>query len=271
MIFLEKCVFLELPKTGSTYARYILINLPDSKYKTIGKKHNVYNSLSNELKREFDNKRIVSSIRNPFDWYVSLYAFACEHRGGLYTKTQKRPDLLSVSNPFEFFKVCINHMRNRKKWQSVFTDVNNKENFKKFLYLLLIEDSLGVGNRYELDGFNKKIGYYSYDFLRMTTKNFDSLKDKNLGYSDILDHYQKNNIVDITLRNESLRKDLIKFSTDLCSGPKEMESSINSKPKKSRTATKRKPYKYYYTEELIELIREKEKIILESFNYDFED
>lgn len=75
MIFGKKFVFLELQRTGSTYARYVLLNTPKSK--VIGKKHNIFDELTPDEKVRFKDSVKAGSIRNPFEYYVSLYSFAC--------------------------------------------------------------------------------------------------------------------------------------------------------------------------------------------------
>lgn len=270
MIFGDKYVFLELAKTGSTYARYVLGNLKKSSNKTVGKKHNVYSSLSKDEKDEFKGKVKVASIRNPFDWYVSLYAFACEHRGGLYTWTQIRPDVLSINNVSELFKVLINHIRNKRKWREVFSDVNSKENFENFLNLLFFEDPLGAGFRYELGGGSKLMGFYSYDYFRMCTYNFDENSSEIKKYEDLQGFHKENYILDIMLRNESLKDDLIKHANELCSGHEEMQAAIDSKAKRSNTATKRRGYSYYYNDRTIKLVMERDQFIFETYGYKFD-
>lgn len=270
MIFLEKSVFLELAKTGSTYARYILIALDKTKYTTIGKKHNIYNSLSKDEKKLFDSKLVVASVRNPFDWYVSLYAFGCEHRGGLYTWTQKRPDILSVKNGVEFFKVLANFVKFHSEWKEVFSDVNNIQNFSKFLNLIYSSSPLGCGFRYQLGGFHKFMGFYSYDYFRMTTRDFDENSSAIKSYEDLVDYYERNNLTDLVLRNENLKNDLLLNADKICTGRDELQRAIDSKPKNSKTKTKRMGYKEYYTPELIELVAQKERFIIAKYGYSFE-
>ncbi len=95
MVFGDKYVFLELARTGSTYARYILKLIPNSF--SVGKKHNNYNSLTKAQKQEFDSKNKIGTVRNPYEYYISLFAFCCEKRGGLYERITMNPIFFPIT------------------------------------------------------------------------------------------------------------------------------------------------------------------------------
>ena len=78
----EKLVYLALQKTGSTQIRHLLTSIIPGEL--IG--------THNRLPVNLSPKRIaVGSIRNPWAWYVSLWAFGCLGRGGFYHKVAGCP------------------------------------------------------------------------------------------------------------------------------------------------------------------------------------
>jgi len=270
MIFADKFIYLELAKTGSTYARYILKNLKKNNPRVIGKKHNVYSSLNKEQQIEFKSKIKIGNIRNPFDWYVSQFAFACEHRGGLYTKTQIRPDILSIYQPHQILNLPFNHLKNRKKWKEVFSDVNNIKNFELFLDLLFDKDPLGAGLKYYYSGMSEIMGFLSYDYFRTYTYNFDKNARKLTSYNDVCAYFDKYYCIDIMLRNENLINELLNIGNLICNDQNEMKDAINARPKKSKTATKRNPFQYYYSDRTIEMIYKKEQFIIDKYEYAYQ-
>ena len=63
MFVSEKIVFLELHKTGGSHIGHLLSSLLEGEQ--VGK--------HNTLKDLYRNRTILGSIRNPWDWYVSLW------------------------------------------------------------------------------------------------------------------------------------------------------------------------------------------------------
>ena len=71
----ERLIYLQLQKTGCTHVAMLLDKLIGGEQ--VGK----HNRLPARL--ESEGRLIVGSVRNPWDWYVSLWAFGCEQCGGL--------------------------------------------------------------------------------------------------------------------------------------------------------------------------------------------
>jgi hypothetical protein len=83
MIITDDFVFLNYPKTGTTFARHIIKKVYDGRFSElllpesinhISKLPSQHGSLSS-IPLLQKNKKIVSIIRNPFDRYVSLWKF----------------------------------------------------------------------------------------------------------------------------------------------------------------------------------------------------
>jgi hypothetical protein len=268
MIFGKDYVFLELAKTGSTYARYVLLKLENTENQ--GKKHNIYSSLSADLKENFNKSLKVASIRNPYSYYASLFGFASSKRGGLYVRTTVRPDYLSYYNVFDLFYMSIEFLKNRKKWKHAYSDVNSMENFKRFMQLIFTENPTGPGFYFGLSDVHKYIGYYSHDFLRMCTNNYiESVKEFE-SFEDVEEFAKKNYLIDLMLKNENLKNDLLLNANSFGVSKEIMQEAIDSKPSKSRTSSKHKPFQDYYDEETRALVEEKEKLIIKRFNYRFD-
>ena len=82
MFVSEKIVFIQLQKTGCTHIAKLLSNLLEGRH--IGK----HNRATPEL---FTNQRsFLGSIRDPWEWYVSLWAYGCDKKGRIYQRVTKR-------------------------------------------------------------------------------------------------------------------------------------------------------------------------------------
>lgn len=269
MIFGDKYVFLELGRTGSTYARYILKQIPNSK--AVGKKHNIYNDLTKEQKAEFEIKNKIGTIRNPFEYYVSLFAFCCSERGGLHERITRKPDVLSFYTVTDIFKTIVLHFKYKKKWKKITSDENSTENFKEFLKMLFKTHPEAIGDYYGASKANNIMGFLSFNYLRTYTRHFE--KDvKTIIHTDLLFEYdRKNNFIDIMFRNETLKQQLLENHQFYADSKEVIEKSISNRPPRSKTATEKKPFHLFYDDETRNLIYEMDRFIFEKYNYKFED
>src|SRR6476620_582641 len=79
MLVSKKLVFLELQKTGSTHIKQLL-------KKTVGGVNDgKHNQPGTELRES--GKTFVGSIRDPWGWYMSLFSYGCQKKGGVYLRT----------------------------------------------------------------------------------------------------------------------------------------------------------------------------------------
>jgi len=75
-----KIIFNHLEKTGGTTIHFLFTQIiKEEKY--IRNMHRIV--------PEIDNVFNIISIRNPFNFYKSLYLYGCEGRGGLYKNIKK--------------------------------------------------------------------------------------------------------------------------------------------------------------------------------------
>ena len=76
MLETNSWIYLDLEKTGCTFLRSKLIGLfPDSEF-TNSEKHMIQNFKSSRIK--------ILTIRDPFNYYFSLWSYGLEKRGGFY-------------------------------------------------------------------------------------------------------------------------------------------------------------------------------------------
>ena len=74
MLITDKLVYLELHKTGCTFTRLVLAELFSDSCRIVGK-HNLVETIPQDVLGDFETKTKIGNIRNPWDWYVSLWAF----------------------------------------------------------------------------------------------------------------------------------------------------------------------------------------------------
>lgn len=151
--------FIHLHKCGGSFLNSIFRKLND-KYVILG-----HYTLS--LQDKGDDK-VIGIIRNPFEWYVSLWSSGCALGNGLYFKTEY-PDKLYLYN-----------------------DSKNIDNFREWLKFILTE----------YDGsFDPLEDREKYNIGILTQRFFSLYNDNNY---TLLEKIDENPIVDHFIRNESI-------------------------------------------------------------------
>ena len=133
-------VYLEFQKTGSAHIRQLLARCIPGEQKA---KHN-------RLPEDLTSRFTVGSVRNPWAWYVSLWAFGCLGRGNLRSRLTGRPRswtwLLrslassSIQGGRGARHALRRYARSRRfphtLWAETYTHLEDAASFKKWLRLV---------------------------------------------------------------------------------------------------------------------------------------
>ena len=145
MIIAEKYIYLELQKTGSSATRRLMTRLlKNEEFVASEAKHGGIRSFEKHY-GEVD-RPVLMGIRQPYSWYVSLFAFGCNN-GGL--SMYRQLDLTDAE---------------RGKIRDLYQDPFNIDNFREWMYVSNEFRSRGGNqfmNRYE-------IGLLTTRFLNMS-------------------------------------------------------------------------------------------------------
>ena len=263
MYITDKLIYLQLQKTGCTHISKLLSETVGGSQKT---KHQYLLNYNTD-------KYIIGSIRNPWEWYVSLWAYGSGDKGSLKNR-------LTLHNPFEiiygFFSGKINKIKNElekpvKLWRMTYQDYKNPDCFRN--WLKLIHDP---NRKKDLDeGYPEHVisnfaGIMTYRYCRLYHKDFFLKENQNKirNYNDLKKFDKTNSLLDFIIRNESLEYDLIdvlkKVGYDLDKNQiKFIHDNANIKTFKSKHFDS----SYYYDKETIDLVTNSEKFIIEKYGY----
>lgn len=260
MIIGDKFVFLQLQKTASSHIEKILKHL--FKARKEGGKHN---TIENPL---FLKKMIFGTIRNPYSWYVSLWSFGCENNGGIYRNLTRR----RFRFIFEYIKSTDLHrikeelLRPINEWRRLYSDVNNPKLFQEWLKLLFKRQEDVKEYWYKN---LRQFGLYTYRYCILYLYNFIWYCDKSMDLYDLLVMDKHLNMLDYVIKVENLEKDLINVLDSIVVLDNRKKDYIKSMNKDKTNTTKHKHYTNYYNEKTINLIKEKERFLLDKYNYKF--
>lgn len=257
MFVQQKLLYLELHKTGCSHVLKVLNGIPDFNGKIIGK-HNAIYEVSKDQLGDLTTKLKVGNIRNPWDWYVSLWAFGCMKKGGVYEQLTNKRLINKLKNPKKLF-------HSSPEWIKVYETSDDPALFRNWLKMILIT------NRNDLHEYKRvnqeiRIGLMTSRYINLYTTDIHSERNQLHNFDDIIQFDKKNNFIDIFLYNETLDQDIKALLTRLQIQKSIIQQLVNA-PRTN--ASKRKNYQEYYDEETRNLVAGMDKFIIAKHNYTF--
>lgn len=282
MIITEKLIFLELEKTGTTHINHIITQLYPREL--IGK-HTTLNALPDY---ENQDKFIAGSIRNPWDWYISLWAQGCRNtglKGGLYEKLTKRKPLsrmffINDIGQYSLSLSCLNAIcfgisKPTHIWKKLYSDYTNVNHFREWLKLIYdrrrIYDLGLEWPTYPKSKLHQFMGLMSYRYCTFFIKDFLTREVvQNLNNLDDLIRLDKqNNLLQGVVRVESLETDLIHL---LMASGHVVDSDVKGKiidfSNQRKNVSQRLKTIQYYDQETLDLVYQKEKFLIDKYSYE---
>ena len=279
MIITQDFIFLQLQKTGSTHIRRLIQHFyPDEEQ---GGKHY-------RLPKGYDpgSRVIWGSVRNPWDWYLSYWTFSCQQNGGIYTNTTQshsvyraiRKDRTKYINadykpgPKDFFNIlCSEVSRPVKRWSALYKDVENPSLFREWLKLIINgERTYDAFSDYGHSTISAFSGLYTYLYLLLFLKDSRHLFDNTI--TDIRSlRYTANrdNLLNCTIRMENLEFDFLQALEK--SGHKTTAADRDYVLNQKKVNTSNRPFDkdYYFDQQSIDLIAEKDSFLISKYEYDY--
>ena len=268
MVITDDFIFLELGKTGTIHIGRILKSELNGTRNGIKDTHAQINL---ELLKQ--NKTILGSIRDPWEWYVSLWAFGCDRDGADYYSVTKfernswfKKLLLKISRNHYYTEVNAR----LEQWKKTYRNVDDAGAFREWLYMVHDENYWGdLAKNYSPLSLIRFSGMMTYNYVELFCLTDDQkLEDFSISNFDELRDFEKRRcLVDYFIRNENLEDDLFKIfdrlQIDISDSQKE---KILKKPKMNQSS-RRHGVDYYYDNKSENLVFEREKLIVQKFDY----
>ena len=275
MFVSDHLVFVELHKTGGSHIGKWLQELLGGQQ--IGK----HNRIPAHLRKRF----VVGSIRNPWDWYVSLWAYGCAGEGSVRRQVSRRLNLAYVwrqlgremgrtSPSFleAFVQVAHDAMKPVGTWEAVYRDPFDAGAFRAWLQLIHDpERSFDVGEGYGFSPVSRWAGLLTYRYLKLFTSLDDTLysDDAPASVEEAKAIWERQRIVDFVVRNEHLEVDLLAAleRAELQLANDDRERLLSGREERTN-ASKRLPVHHYYDNASSDLIARREALILANHGYE---
>lgn len=267
MFVTDDMVFLQLQKTGGTHiAKLIAEYVPG---RQLGK--------HNALDWNPGNRQVFASIRNPWDWYVSLWAYGCSGRGAICADlTSARPTQLlritrrSTFHPNAWLNSVISmraHLtRDVVFWRSVYRDPFDAGAFRAWLKAILSPAGKALlSEGYASSPLAEFAGLYTFRFLRIGVMSACWRRHacELTSWASVARFYEEYAVVDGFIRQENLEHDLA--SAMQRAGYKDIRPEELKRERVN--ASTRRETAGYHDEETIALIAEQDAFVVNQFSY----
>lgn len=268
MYISNKLIYLQLEKTACTHIESILNSyLPGE---TVGK--------HGPLTFDAGGRHVIGSIRNPFDWYVSLWAYGCLGQGQVHstlttgasqlTKRALRDRALHPVRWKEVPSVLMSTIcHNKAEFRALYRDPDDPELFRAWLQRILEGPKRPyIQDDYPMQLIDKQLGLFSYRFLRLFTdfRAWTNHRSALRSAADVRQFYEDHSICSTFIRNERLEQDLATLLSGIG-----LETTVEGLLRDKINASKHRTYREYYNDDLVELVRKKDGLICDLFSYDF--
>jgi hypothetical protein len=181
------------------------------------------------------DRLIAGSVRNPWDWYVSVWAYGCDGEGVLYNRLTGSRKVLGYGYRQSFLtglSNCLHELcRLRRPWRETYTDSSSPVLFRRWLTALLDpERSRGLGENYSRSQLSGFAGFYTYRYCYLFHRPLDHLYDGTI-------HNRETN-----------REKIIKLN-------------------RTNPSSRNKEFSFYYNRETSDLVERRDALIVEKYGY----
>lgn len=264
MLVHDSFIFLQLQKTACTHIAAELQarigGTPEGKHQP--------------LKSPSGARLIIGSVRNPWDWYVSLWAYGCAGKGSVHRALahERGASVLRRAwrKPAEWPAALSRALRLSRSdqafWQRVYRDPTDPAAFRAWLVQLLTTQA-------KADAFEdtrnmpmfREIGLYTARYARVFTlskawqKRAMQIRDSG----SLVAYLDAEMVVDRFIRMEQLEEDLAAL---LCDLGHDCTSEMLRGEK--RNASERRNFSFYHDAETVALIAAQDRLIAQRHGYD---
>jgi hypothetical protein len=256
MIEYKNFIYLDVYKTGSTHIASLLKQI----------------TLEPEIRRNRHapltkvrpftwkgGKLVFSTVRNPWDWYVSMWAYGHTRENPLYSH--------------------IKQSLGERQLASLYDTDNPKTSFP--LWLSSIHDpaflaKVLAGHRLPASGLADFMGFYTYRFMRVTLPYPEALLRKLFisSLDGAIAMQKRFATYDVMMKSETLDAEFADFVAryqQRCGFTQQAVALVRENAEKHKNASVRTlpSYRDYYTDELRDLVAGRDRLFIDLFGYTF--
>lgn len=255
MIEYDRFIYLDVYRTGSTHVLKLLREMMGKK----AVRFHRHSSLTRGRRLGTTGGKLVfTTVRNPWDWYVSLWSFGVQGNSAIrrylaaHLPAAEVERLYDSTNPVESFR----------RWLEAINDAS-------------VLDRI-MGEHLPQSGLASVMGLYSYRFLRVTTRYPRLLlRRRFIGSAEAASgHLRRFGAYTLALRTETLDQDLTRLASEhgqRCGFPSDAEERIKAASFKPSNPSVRllDGYREFYDGKTSALVEARDPLFAEVFGYRF--
>jgi hypothetical protein len=268
MFVSDRIVFVELQKPGCTHIRNLLKEIVGGEF--------VERHIQADPRLFTEGRSFLGSVRDPWDWYVSLWAYSCDSKGDFFDNvTTQGIRLRKRGWRLRPYALLIETLQSRPNWHAAqwkrtFRDINDPGAFREWLYMLNDQAYWpDVGEGYWRCPLNRFAGLLTYRYMKLftcKTGELDVLRSVRTP-EQLAAHEDKHCFIDHFIRNEHLESDLLAALQRMqVPVPPNMVAKLIAAPR-TNTSSKKHGTAYYYDAATEQLVGQREARIIDRFGY----
>jgi hypothetical protein len=246
MFVTDQVIYIRLHRTASRHISMLLGKLLG------GRRIGSHNRLPRQLANT--GRVVVGSIRNPWDWYVSLWGYGCDRNGSLYGR-------LKSAEPFRdqwFFK-----------WGSALNDVKDPDQFRQWLHLVHDpRNRFDLGESYGRSPISLYAGFYTYRYTRLFSRNVERLYSPEMASPTNLKRLvEEENVAQIMIRVENLEESFFRALNQCGIRLNEQQRKTVLEAGRTNASSRIRDLSYYYDAESVQLVGRRDQFLIEKYRY----
>lgn len=258
----DKVVFLQVQKTGSTFITKAMLDSSIDAHEE-GGKHRRFPGLNGRM--------LMASIRNPWDWYVSLWAFGCMGRGLIQHRLTVRKrgnhgEGAPLTDRAKF--MAVQAVKPVRRFRELYQDAERPENFRRWIRALYGRRARwALAERYAASPVARYAGFYTWRYLYLLSRDLEDLFDPALADPARLRQYLKEGLQPHHLiRTESLGEDAVKGLIAAGHQLTPEDEALFMGRGKNRSGRSRE-LSDYYDDETLAFVADRERVMIEHLGY----
>jgi hypothetical protein len=271
MFVTDRLVYLQLHKTGCTRIAALVERYVGGHQL---EKHK-------PLEEDPGHRFILGSVRNPWAWYVSLWAYGCHEQGMLQrlltSEQPKGPEdsaWRNVHRPRALYWKWRQAQERRGRmetWKALYASVDDPALFRRWVsFMFSPEGTKDLREGFAKWPFREKAGLMTFRYVRLywSPRMWTPTHVFGMQQGDLISGDAENNLLDGTVRNENLGPDLV--AALVAAGHDLADSQKTSLLEDARIRindSRHLPYSDYYDDETIDLIATRERLIIDKYGY----
>lgn len=268
MIVNHRLIYIQMQKTGCTSIEKILENLVDAKPQ--GPKHG-------RLTFDPGDRLVFGSVRNPWSWYVSLWAYGCKPAGNLRLRMTRplprgwsKSRMLLTEVPRRVLSgkrpLPPDLRRDPELWSGFYSDVEDVQLFRRWVRAVLEAPTKDhLPENYPDSGLARFAGLMTYRFVWANSqwRQWDMHHRRIRSLPELRDFWNEHRAIQACVRTENLESEL---HTTLRKAGYEIDLSAVTTGKPFN-ASRHRDWREYYDNQTAALVAERDAFIVHTFSY----